>query len=202
MSKTPAFLDTALAVWIGTFAVALASSSGRANAGDLTIYETNGQITVNAQDTSVDEILLNLANSHSFNIERFGPIAPTDTISVRTVGSLRHVLTRVLKNENHLIIHSTAAKNGISRLVLFGARVEPTTATAAGTPQAQPKPPQQAPHAQSANRTRVTLARTRVMTKLQPKPLPREVISPEHQPAPAPTPPPAPSRTRAHLGAS
>jgi hypothetical protein len=168
-------------------AVLLTSAWGAqyaARAGTVAIEAANGRVTVDANDIALDEVLTRLGESQGFKLQ-VPPNAPHfDAISGRFEGPLTGVLTRLLHNESHMIIHSADTQSGIARIVLFGAGEETSAGVQAATP-APATPP-------------IAVARTRATAAAavaQPKPLPREVIpasAPQQRQAPQP---PARNRT-------
>ena len=138
-------------------------------AGSVTVNEEQGKLSIETVDTSIDELLSQIAQSQKFQIVRMGA-APDEKISGHFSGSVNEVMARILQNENHVIVHSEKAKAGIARVVLFGPpnKAEAILAAAISAPAA------------------VAIGR-RVNTG-SPQPLPREVIAPSGPTPAAPQP--------------
>ena len=127
-----------------------------AAAGTVTVNEAQGKLSIDTTDAAVDEVLAQIGQSQGFEVERIGAAA-VEKLSGNFAGSLGDVVARILQNENHMIVHSATAKAGIARIVLFGSGSKAETASSA------------APTVGAA---------TRGNAAGMPKPLPREVISP------------------------
>jgi hypothetical protein len=128
-----------------------------ATAGTVTVNEEQGKLAIETVDTSVDEILSQIAQSQEFQIVRMGP-APEEKLSGQFSGTVNEVMARILQNENHLIVHSAKAKTGIARVVLFGPPSKSEIMQATAVPAA--------------------IAPGRRLNASSPQPLPREVIPP------------------------
>ncbi len=148
-------------------------------AGPVSVTNVDGRLTVEATDAGVDEVLTRLGEVQGFQLLAPVTASRKDGISGRFEGSLDSVLSRILHNESHMIIHSANSQSGIARIVLFGLQGEATAATTAPSPAA----------------TRVVVTRSRTATAVvdQPRPLAREIISAPPQSRPVP---PVPVRTR------
>jgi hypothetical protein len=155
-----------------------------ANAGTVTVEATLDQMTVDAKEASLDEILERIGEAEGFRIERVGSASNPGPITARFEGAFHGVLARVLHNESHMIVHSATAKAGIASIVLFGTgaatlpqRVAAARTRSAATASAQPRP--LAREVISPSQPQPPLARTRsTMASAQPRPLVPEVIPP------------------------
>ncbi len=94
---------------------------GGADAGSVAVTTKAGQaVKVEAEDASIDEIMARLGATYGFAIDRRGSSDAAPLVSGHYEGTLRQVLARLLGNENHMIQHSSVAKQGIARIVLYG----------------------------------------------------------------------------------
>lgn len=129
----------------------------RAEAGSVEIAELGqDRIRVEIVDTSIDEVVDRLARAYGFLVERIGDTEPREAVSGSFQGSLKSILERVLRTENHIIQTSSRAASGIARVSLYsgagntdGARaVQPPAAgedgprplPRTGVPAARPRP--------------------------------------------------------------
>jgi hypothetical protein len=90
-------------------------------AGEARLVEEAGpnRVVVEASDATVDEVLAVLARRFEFVVERNAPANLPVRFSGRLEGSLDDLLTHVLRHEGHMIVRSTEARSGISRVMLI-----------------------------------------------------------------------------------
>jgi hypothetical protein len=99
------------------------SLAGSLWAGEARLIEGSSPegVVLEAADAGVDEVLAVLAKQFQFTVERNAASGQTMRFSGRLQGSLDQVLERLLRNEGHMIVRSSEAHAGISRVVLFEA---------------------------------------------------------------------------------
>jgi hypothetical protein len=90
-------------------------------AGQARLVEEAGpeRVVVEASDATVDEVLAALARHFEFVVERNAPASLPVRFTGRLQGSLDVVLAHVLRHEGHMIVRSTEARAGVSRIVLI-----------------------------------------------------------------------------------
>ena len=103
-------------------------------AGTVTIDNTAGEIAIEANSATIDEVLTRIGEHQGFEVERLG-LAPSVAMSGRFSGTTGEVVSRILQHESHMIVHSATAQAGIARIILFGA-TETNPAAPAATPAA------------------------------------------------------------------
>jgi hypothetical protein len=93
-------------------------------AGEVRVVEARGadEVVIEAADAAVDDVLAVLARQFQFAVERSAPSGQAMRFSGRLQGSLDQLLERLLRNEGHMIVRSSEASAGISRVVLFKAK--------------------------------------------------------------------------------
>lgn len=91
--------------------------------------DPKGAVTVVAEDSTVDEILRELAQKYGFQIKGTGNGAG-DTLSIKLSGSLYEVVARLLRNRNVMIVRSAGNASGIEKLTIIDANygASPTAA--------------------------------------------------------------------------
>jgi hypothetical protein len=112
--------------------------SGSSGAGTVSIGvnpANQKELVVEAQDATIPEILARLQELQPFEIEQSGDYATPGPITRRYTGEFRHVLERVLENENHLVVSSERLP-AVERVVIYGGGGNDKTMTVAHAPQA------------------------------------------------------------------
>jgi hypothetical protein len=133
-----------------------------ADAGTFSVDASGPQITVEAKEARIEEILAEIGLSRGFDIEQIGD-ATGEPVSGRFSGPLLAVMDRILQNQSHVIVHSKTAPVGIARILLLDSNTVPDTPTAA-TPAATPG-------------ARVTATAALAAPTQGPQPLAREVLT-------------------------
>ncbi|WP_045835016.1 hypothetical protein [Hyphomicrobium sp. 99] len=106
----------------------------------------DAHVVIEAQDATVQDVLLKLSEGRGFKVERADEARDDARISGRFEGPLAHVLERVLEKENNFVERSPDQPRTIARVVLYGAFPASAPASDAQTaPAAQPVAPQPAP---------------------------------------------------------
>ena len=174
-------MRTAFAAYGALFLVSGLALPHISQAAQVSVTTVDNRVTIEATDAGIDEVLTRLGEAHGFQLQVPANAANFDSVSGRFEGSLRSVLSRLLDNESHMIVHSATAKSGIARIVLFGSNEQAVSGTAptALTPAVVVRP--------VAARSRTAVAVT------QAQPLAREIISVPPQSRAVP---PVPIRTR------
>jgi hypothetical protein len=96
----------------------------QADRPDLVVVETN--------DASVDEVLAALSARFEFVVERNAPPSRPIRFTGRLKGSLHDLLERLLRHEAHVIVRSSEARGGVSRILLLETKGGPPPPTLAG----------------------------------------------------------------------
>jgi hypothetical protein len=77
------------------------------------------RITVTIRDTSVDAALRDIGRTYGFEIK--GTFAGrNEAVSTTISGRLEDVLTRLLRNVNHVIVRSPDNRSGIEKVIVSG----------------------------------------------------------------------------------
>jgi hypothetical protein len=120
-------MRTARLVRVGTVGAGLAlllaswPIAPAVRAGEARLIEEAGpgRVVVEASDATVDEVLAALARRFEFAVERSAPANLPVRFTGRLQGSLDDLLAHVLRHEGHMIVRSTEARAGVSRIVLI-----------------------------------------------------------------------------------
>jgi hypothetical protein len=111
MRKLLTFLTyVSCAIWIGIPAWAGSSS--------IEIDKANGSLTIEADNASIDDVLNQIGEANGFEVTRNGAGEPS-VVSGQYEGTIKSVVSNILKRENHMIVYSPVG--GISRIILYRA---------------------------------------------------------------------------------
>ena len=83
--------------------------------------EPRRTITVNAENSSAEQILQRLADKYGFKIKGIEHASPAEVISTKMAGSLHDVVDRLLRNRNHMIVRSPSNASGIESVMILDA---------------------------------------------------------------------------------
>jgi hypothetical protein len=82
-------------------------------------HEPRARITVTIQDMSIGAALRDIGRTYGFEIK--GALAGDDeAVSTMISGNLEDVLTRLLRNVNHVIVRSPDNRSGIEKVIIMG----------------------------------------------------------------------------------
>lgn len=126
----------------GAGLIFLMLQAGAAAAGSVTVApdpQNARNIVVEARDASVAEIVARLQEAQPFEVERLGEPSASP-ITRRYAGEFRHVLERVLENENHLVV-TTVQSRDVQRVVLYGSRIAAPSVARTAEPVTSAAPP-------------------------------------------------------------
>jgi hypothetical protein len=71
--------------------------------------------------STVDDVLIGIGQQFGFTVERVSPESSRTLISGRFVGNTDQIVTRVLRDQGHVVIRASDAPVGIKRILLVGA---------------------------------------------------------------------------------
>lgn len=77
------------------------------------------EITVNIEEAGIADILLTLGEKYKFQVSGQDNLPADQQISITLKGNLSEILSRLLKNRNHLIIRSSGNISGIEKIVIL-----------------------------------------------------------------------------------
>jgi hypothetical protein len=118
--------------WVALVFVLL-STVVPASAGPLVISgeDPKQEITVVTENSTVDRILQDLAARYGFEIKGIHNVGMGDALSGKMSGNLHDVLSRLLRNWNHMIVRSPDNASGVAKVMILDASygAAPTPAT-------------------------------------------------------------------------
>jgi hypothetical protein len=86
--------------------------------------EPRDRVTVTIQDMSIGAALRDIGRTYGFEIK--GAFAGGDeAVSTMISGNLEDVLTRLLRNVNHVIVRSPGNRSGIEKVIIMGGSSAP-----------------------------------------------------------------------------
>ena len=89
------------------------------------------RIIVTIQDTSIGAALRDIGRTYGFEIK--GALAnDNEPLSTTISGNLEQVLTRLLRNVNHVIVRSPDNRSGIEKVIIMGVGAAPQPSTSQG----------------------------------------------------------------------
>ena len=95
--------------------------------------EPRDRITVTIRDTSIGAALRDIGRTYGFEIKGV-PAGGNEAVSTTISGNLEDVLTRLLRNVNHVIVHSPDNRSGIEKVIIMGRGSAPQPSTSQGMP--------------------------------------------------------------------
>jgi hypothetical protein len=78
------------------------------------------RITVTIEDVSVEAVLRDFSATYDFELRGVGNAERAEILSATMSGSLEDILTRLLRNRNHVIVRSADNASGIHRVIILG----------------------------------------------------------------------------------
>jgi hypothetical protein len=111
--------------------------------------EPRQRITVTIQDADLGAALRDLAQTYGFEIK--GTLASdARPVSMTVSGRLDEVLTRLLRNVNHVVVRAPDSRGGIAKVIITG-RPAPQPGGSADVTSGAPTPPQPPSAAQQSD---------------------------------------------------
>lgn len=83
--------------------------------------EPGREVTVTMENASVDAVLKELHEKYGFDVEGLKHATAGEVLNATLSGSLSDVITRLLRNWNHVIVRSDQAPTGIRKVVIIDA---------------------------------------------------------------------------------
>lgn len=161
----------AAAATAGLTAVAGLVAAASPAVAQAVVEATDGGVTLEADEASVDDVLAELAKVGGFAVERVGEDTCSKPVSGHFAGPLTSVLAHALEAENHVVVSSGGT---VAKVVVMSA-CKPAVQAVAATPTAVAQP------VTAAQVLAQPAARLAQGTPLAgPKPLAREVLGPAH----------------------
>ena len=84
--------------------------------------EARKAVTVVAEESTVGQILQDLAGKYGFKIKGIKHAGAAETVSAKMTGSLSVVVGRLLRNWNYLIVRSPDNASGIESIMILDAK--------------------------------------------------------------------------------
>jgi hypothetical protein len=94
-------------------------------------HEPRDRVTVTIQDMSIGAALRDIGRTYGFEIK--GALADdNEAVSTTISGDLEDVLTRLLRNVNHVIVRSPDNRSGIEKVIIMGTGSAPQPSSSQG----------------------------------------------------------------------
>ncbi len=105
------------------FFIACLMSSGPLEAATVEVAGDAPQqrITLTIEDAKVDAVLEDLHKRYGFEVKGLEHITHGDALSTTMSGSLNHVIERLLRNWNYMIVRSADNESGIAKIMILNA---------------------------------------------------------------------------------
>jgi hypothetical protein len=91
-------------------------------AGAVSIVAVEREVfEIDFHGSTVDDVLSEIGERFGFTVERISPESTSKLLSGRFVGNADQIVTRVLRDQGHVVIRASDAPVGIKRILLVGA---------------------------------------------------------------------------------
>ena len=105
-----------------TVLVLLTALAGPAGAVGVRIDEDGGSnVTLTIESAPIDAVLKALHERYGFELEGLSNLGSGEALNAKLSGSISEVVTRLLRNWNHVIVKSEDAPDEISKVVIINA---------------------------------------------------------------------------------
>jgi hypothetical protein len=118
-----------------------AAQSGLLHAANIVVEgkDPKSQVTLNIQDANLGQVLEHLSTTYDFQLSGPEVLAGQPAMSTVLSGSLHAILRRLLRDRDHLIVHSADRPGGIAAVSILKPSPAAETATITA-PTAAPSP--------------------------------------------------------------
>lgn len=83
--------------------------------------DAGSEVTVVIENAPVDAVLKALHERYGFELEGASNLGSTEILNAKLTGSISEVVTRLLRNWNHVIVKAEDASDKISKVVIINA---------------------------------------------------------------------------------